>query len=140
MKAQCADCGRTIGAGEEPWELEDGRTVCQACAAEDLRGLAERAVKIARPAWRGPTLLSDLIWAACMLGGGGIWAAVGVLDAAGYWLWALLASTVALCILRGRMIRSMCHERDECLTYIEKSYESCREEIRRLRRDQADRN
>jgi hypothetical protein len=42
----CADCGGTIGEDEGPpdgWQLEDGRTVCQHCAAEDLKRLVEAA-------------------------------------------------------------------------------------------------
>lgn len=36
---RCADCGCRIGQDEGPpdgWQLEDGRTVCHACAGKDL--------------------------------------------------------------------------------------------------------
>ena len=39
----CADCGMAIGTDKGPpdgWQLEDGRTVCQACCAEDLHDQA----------------------------------------------------------------------------------------------------
>jgi hypothetical protein len=40
----CADCDMPIGHDEGPsdgWQLEDGRTVCHACAAKDLRRVAK---------------------------------------------------------------------------------------------------
>lgn len=36
---RCADCGTKIGKDDGPpdgWQLEDGRTVCQACCVKDL--------------------------------------------------------------------------------------------------------
>lgn len=39
---RCADCGGPIGQDNGPpdgWQLEDGRTVCQACCAADTRQL-----------------------------------------------------------------------------------------------------
>jgi len=44
MNRQCADCGTEIGKDAGPkdgWQLEDGRTVCHACAAVDLKKFAE---------------------------------------------------------------------------------------------------
>jgi len=40
---KCADCGKPIGETGPPdgWQLEDGRTVCQACCAADLCKLGE---------------------------------------------------------------------------------------------------
>lgn len=38
---KCADCdGEIVG---EPWELEDGRTVCHPCCVRDLRKLIAEA-------------------------------------------------------------------------------------------------
>ncbi len=39
----CADCGNQITGDNEPpdgWQLEDGRTVCGKCCADDLRRFA----------------------------------------------------------------------------------------------------
>ena len=46
VKPRCADCGGPIGQDRGPpdgWQLEDGRTVCQACCVRDLKRLAWRA-------------------------------------------------------------------------------------------------
>jgi hypothetical protein len=41
---KCADCdGEIVG---EPWELEDGRTVCGGCCARDLRQLVAETVAL----------------------------------------------------------------------------------------------
>jgi len=42
---RCADCGGPIGQDSGPrdgWQLEDGRTVCQACNVADLRRISWR--------------------------------------------------------------------------------------------------
>lgn len=42
----CADCGKRIGEDDGPpdgWQLEDGRTVCQACCVADLKEIACRS-------------------------------------------------------------------------------------------------
>jgi len=42
---RCADCGGPIGQDHGPrdgWQLEDGRTVCQACSVADLRRISWR--------------------------------------------------------------------------------------------------
>jgi hypothetical protein len=44
---KCADCGGPIGQDEGPkdgWQLEDGRTVCQACCVKDTKAFAEAIV------------------------------------------------------------------------------------------------
>ena len=41
----CADCNSRIGEDNGPpdgWQLEDGRTVCDACCVKDLRRLIEK--------------------------------------------------------------------------------------------------
>jgi hypothetical protein len=40
---RCADCGTPIGHDDGPpdgWQLEDGRTVCNACCVADTRKIA----------------------------------------------------------------------------------------------------
>ncbi len=40
MLETCADCGGPIGQDKGPldgWQLEDGRTVCDACCVADLK-------------------------------------------------------------------------------------------------------
>ena len=47
-KPTCADCGVEIGLDDGPrdgWQLEDGRTVCQACCAKDTRETYELNMK-----------------------------------------------------------------------------------------------
>ena len=49
--AKCADCGANIGEDNGPpdgWELEDGRTVCQACANKDLLRILDVAAAMYR--------------------------------------------------------------------------------------------
>lgn len=44
----CADCHTTIGCDDGPkdgWQLEDGRTVCQACCVKDTAELVVQIVK-----------------------------------------------------------------------------------------------
>lgn len=51
-KPICADCLGPIGQANGPrdgWELEDGRTVCQACAADDLRQLSRAMISSPDP-------------------------------------------------------------------------------------------
>jgi len=41
----CADCGGTVGQDSGPsdgWQLEDGRTVCQACCVADMKTMVRR--------------------------------------------------------------------------------------------------
>ena len=49
---RCSDCGAPIGQDGGPpdgWQLDDGRTVCQRCAAQDLRWLAATAKGWSKP-------------------------------------------------------------------------------------------
>lgn len=42
---RCADCGCRIGQDKGPpdgWQLEDGRTVCHACCAADMKLIVGR--------------------------------------------------------------------------------------------------
>ncbi|MDA1277476.1 MAG: hypothetical protein O2960_26035 [Verrucomicrobia bacterium] len=42
---RCADCGGPIGKDIGPsdgWQLEDGRTVCEGCCADDLKRVVRR--------------------------------------------------------------------------------------------------
>lgn len=44
---RCADCGDKIGNDSGPkdgWQLEDGRTVCQACCVADTKRFAGRVI------------------------------------------------------------------------------------------------
>jgi len=44
MEATCADCGCRIGEDRGPpdgWQLEDGRTVCQACCVKDTKRIVD---------------------------------------------------------------------------------------------------
>lgn len=50
-KPRCADCGGPIGEDRGPpdgWQLDDGRTVCHACCAEDARRIAEDLAEAAQ--------------------------------------------------------------------------------------------
>ena len=41
----CADCGGIVGQDSGPpdgWQLEDGRTVCQACCVADMKTMIRR--------------------------------------------------------------------------------------------------
>lgn len=47
LNTLCADCGCAIGRDSGPpdgWQLEDGRTVCQACCVKDTKQVVERVI------------------------------------------------------------------------------------------------
>jgi hypothetical protein len=44
---RCADCGDTIGKDNGPpdgWQLECGRTVCDACCVADTKNIVSRVI------------------------------------------------------------------------------------------------
>ena len=53
MMTACADCGARIGDDSGPldgWQLDDGRTVCNACCLLDLKRICYAAVTDRREA------------------------------------------------------------------------------------------